>query len=49
MALARALEVLMADLFRRNHHCRALWIIGQLLVVGTGPGAALTTTDYRFA
>ena len=48
MALARALDVLMADLFRINHYCRALRIIGQLLVVATGPDAALTANDYRF-
>ena len=49
MALARALDVLMANLFKGKTHCRALGVIGQLLVVGTDPGAALTTTDYRFA
>ena len=41
MALARALDVLIADLFWGKTHCRALEIIGQLLVIATGSDAAL--------
>ena len=48
MALARALDVLIANLFKGKTHCRALGVIGQLLVVATGSDAALTTMHYRF-
>ena len=48
MALARALDVLMADLFRRKpivaHEDHWAIISGW-----TGPVAVLTTTDYSFA
>ena len=48
MALSRALDVLIANLFKGKTHCRALGVIGQLLVVATGSDAAVTTMHYRF-
>ena len=45
MALARALDVLIADLFWGNRYCRALKIIGQLLVIATGSDALRTKKE----